>query len=311
MSSPVTLALALFLLLPSGSPAQMQLSVSNPTNVATVGDRIDLRVLIRSSLGFDRLSVSFPPGEAELIGQQSFPVKKTQDIFSMEQVITIAFFKTGTYRIGPFTADLFSGDERIGTAASGPLDITIRSLLNEHDRDIRPLKPPLPLGGNPWFGVKFLLRLLIVPLLVVLAWILKRKKTAAPSAPPLLPPLAEFRSGWIRLRAQRRDRPDQFKPFFITLSQLLKRYLGRHYRFNAEELTSWETIGRLRQAEHSVEVNEWIRTILVAADLVKFAKWIPLPETVAEMQVTVERLLQEYQRRETTAPDQRHDQAGA
>lgn len=72
----------------------------------------------------------------------------------------------------------------------------------------------------------------------------------------------------------------KFKEYYSVLTDILKSYVGRRYNISAIEQTSDDLLRELRM-NTSIEIDkqavETLSEILHLADLVKFAKWNPLP----------------------------------
>lgn len=91
--------LPLLALARQGSAAQVTLSASTLT--ATIAEHVELRLIVRSLENVDAMNVSLPAGDFEIIGRQNSPPIRTAEWRTFEQVLTIAFFKTGDFVVGP------------------------------------------------------------------------------------------------------------------------------------------------------------------------------------------------------------------
>jgi len=83
------------------------------------------------------------------------------------------------------------------------------------------------------------------------------------------------------LRQEKLCQEGRFKQHYSRLTEIVKGYVSNRYGINATEQTSDELLTELRmntQIEISKESVENLRGLLQIADLVKFAKWKPLPE---------------------------------
>jgi hypothetical protein len=73
----------------------------------------------------------------------------------------------------------------------------------------------------------------------------------------------------------------QFKAYYTELTEILRRYISNRYDIDAMEQTSDEVMTEFRQNKELREKKEEIKLladVLQLADLVKFAKWQPLPD---------------------------------
>ena len=73
----------------------------------------------------------------------------------------------------------------------------------------------------------------------------------------------------------------QFKLYYTELTEILRRYISNRYDIDAMEQTSDDIVTEFRRNKELKEKKEEIKLlsdVLQVADLVKFAKWQPLPD---------------------------------
>lgn len=83
------------------------------------------------------------------------------------------------------------------------------------------------------------------------------------------------------LRQEKLWQGGEVKRYYSRLTEIVKVYVSRRYDINATEQTTDELLSELKMntsIEASKESVEDLRELLQLADLVKFAKWKPLPE---------------------------------
>lgn len=107
----------------------------------------------------------------------------------------------------------------------------------------------------------------VIALLVVLGalalvgrWYGRRvkEKKALASAPRVLTPLEEFEKARAATERKGFLEKQAFKPHYFSLSDAAKRFLGRAYRFNAEERTTRELVSELEAlAMPDTLIDEW------------------------------------------------------
>jgi hypothetical protein len=237
---------------------------------------------------------------------------RTSDWRTFEQVLTVAFFKTGEFKVGPLTVELLAADAVKETERSGTIAIRIRSLLSEDDRDIRPLKKLLPMRGHPLHLLKWVAAGGLVLLLAVL---LRRRRRRTPheypqkTAEPVAPEIELER----RIQALwRKDLPrrGESKAFFILLGESVKHFLARMYRFNADDLTSGEIAARLQDAERDGAIVSGLGAVFCLADLVKFAEMVPTASQLQALADQLSMLVGRYKDRRKLENGSTHVQAG-
>ena len=295
----------LFLLLFIGSGAltgvaETQVSISASNNLAFIGDQINLKILVKTTHAkVGEIKVQTEKKDYEVLGQQPTTRRQQTDYLVFEKNVTIAFFKVGDFEIGPFTVELVADDKVIESKTTNSIPVTVKSVLKEEDKDIKPLKGIIDIKGNPWYLLKYVLAgLAMVGLLVFLVWWLRKKRKAVPLAPtPLLSPLEELQSRLRELAEKKLLEKGKLKLHFIQLTQLIKGFLNRHYRFNAEDLTTAETLYALKQGENESLILDNMRFVFNTADLVKFAKFIPDAPVFAEVDEKIMEMITRYKLR--------------
>lgn len=83
------------------------------------------------------------------------------------------------------------------------------------------------------------------------------------------------------LRQEKLWQGGEVKRYYSRLTEIVKAYVSRRYGINATEQTTDELLTELKmntRIEASKESVEDLKELLQLADLVKFAKWKPLPE---------------------------------
>jgi hypothetical protein len=289
-----------------------QVTMSASTQTATIAEHVELRLIVRTLENIDEIKVTIPAGGYDIISRQNQPRIQTAEWRTFEQVITIAFFKTGDFTVGPLAIELLSAKTVKENETSGTVTIKIRSLLGENDKDIKPLKKLLVMRGDPRHlliisaGVMILLLLLIMGRLLLK----KMKKKRLPETAPLLAPEIELEMRIRELRQKNLPQLGEFRQFFISLSDMIKHFLERAYEFNAADFTTAETVAGLKKSEKDGEIIAHLETIFRQADFVKFARQIPEKEVVAGIFQKIAALIEKHKNRREQAKAETHAQTG-
>lgn len=304
------LLLQLLTLARQAGAAQVTLSAS--TRSATIGEQVELRLIVRSLENVDEMQVSLPAGAFEIVRRQIQPPIRTAEWRTFEHVITIAFFKTGDFVVGPLAVSLLSAKAVREKEQSGTLTIKVRSLLGENDKDIRPLKKLLAIKGTPLHLLKYFVAGGLLLFLAVILLFLRRKKTKQSLAATVALPAPEVelelavRELWREKLTQR----GAYKLFFIRLGEIIKRFLGRMYGFNADDLTSFEIVGQLMGSEKDSDIVIGLEAIFQQADLVKFAEQVPGATAIESLADKIAALTGKYKKRRSLETEVDHVQTG-
>jgi len=295
-----TLLLVLCAVLWSGLlRAETQVSISASDNLATIGDRINVKLLVKTTQDVDKLN--FVPEEMlfETVGETPTTMTRQSEYVVFEKNVQVAFFKTGDYNIGPFKVELYKGDQVIETKRTNAVPVSIKTVLTDEDKDVKPLKDPVDIKGNPFYILKYVILAVVLLLLIwfVFWYIRKRRNAGPPVQAPLLSPLQELETRIRDLDAQNLLEKGKLKLHFIELTRILKHFLFRTYHFHAEDFTTYETMNTLNLKEADGVIQDNLRFLFDTADLVKFAKFEPDNSVFSEVTGKIHGIVSVYRER--------------
>ncbi len=224
------------------------------------------------------------PALLEALGEDVLEVEEVRRAADGRSVAaTLRLYDAGRFELPPLAAEL----RRAGVAGEGdPLArvelagaaLEIASTLPEDAepaaaRDALAWEPDVPLGPLPWFlGAGLLAAALL------LVWWIRRGRAAAAVPPPpvYVPPHERALRALGALLDQRLPQQGAVEPYFVQLSEILRRYLEDRFGLRAPEQTTEEFLAQVTStAEGRRAVDEahreLLRDFLTRADLVKFA----------------------------------------
>lgn len=305
----------LLLAVPSRPERGPQVTLSASASTVTIGERLELRVVARSGGDVAAVRVRVPAGGYEVLARRVLPVVAAAGGRTFEEVVTVAFYRTGEFAVGPFQVELLPAGA--GTAAveeTGRLNVRVRSVLGEEDKDIKPLKAPLTLRGDPRRLWPYLAGFLLLLLLTTLAAFARKRmlgrRRRGAAAPPPVPPDEELAESLLRLRRGELLRRGEFRAFFIALTAALKRFLNRAYGFAAEDCTTAETVALLGGREGDADWVAGMESVLAQADLVKFARRRPADGEMDVLWESLDGLVAVHRARREKAQEAAHAPAG-
>lgn len=279
--------------------ADTQVSISVSENMAVIGDRIHVKLIIKTTQPVDKIGLKTGTGDYDIISQTETEKRRQNEYAVFEKTLDIVFFKTGEFNVGPFTVDLRQNDRVLESRETNSVPVTVKSVLTDEDKDIKPLKPPLEIEGNPVYILKYVLPVLAIigAILLVIWYMRRRRRRMGQAGDVLLSPLEEFEQSFLALTARDYPGKGRLKEFFTELTWIIKRFLNRQYLFNAEDLTTYETVYRLRDVEQDNGVLDSFHFIMNTSDLVKFARFAPDAGVLAEIAHKHGQLVREYKKR--------------
>ena len=147
--------------------------------------------------------------------------------------------------------------------------------------DIKELKKP-PFVWTDYLWILWLvlgIALLIALIGVVIYLILKKKKKGYIFTPPVvLPPHTRALAELEKLKEEKIWQQGRIKEFYTRLTDILRVYIYEREGINAMEMTSGEILNEVRKVAEVDSVYENLKQVLSTGDLVKFAKYAPLPD---------------------------------
>lgn len=284
--------------------AQTQISISLSNNLGTIGDRIKVKMILKTSNEADSVDFKLGSKNYELVSESKTILNKDKNFTIFEKNIFISFFKTGNFEVGPVSAELKKNGKTIEIRESNSVPITIKSILTEKDKDILPPKAPMQISGNPLFLLKYIFFIFLMTLIVFFIYrSFKKRKIKTPDNFIQIHPIDEFENKIKILWKNEPKDKKSTKKFFLRLSGIYKYFLTRYYNFNAEDMTSFEINDSLKRREKESLVIKNFLNIFLISDLVKFAKYIPsidkmkvLKDNIDEVIMTVKKRREEEER---------------
>ena len=192
-----------------------------------------------------------------------------------------AVFATGDAQIPAIPVHYRLADGTTGEIQTAPIPLRVVSLLpkEKSEQKLADVRGPVgvPLGRAFWVGV-VLLALLVGALVW---WIARRRRREVPAlvaAEPSIAPEDEARRALEALAASGRLARAEYRPFYIDLTAIAKRYLERRLGAPIVEMTTAEMLAHLRSDARGADLAPTLRDLSGAADQIKFARGSGLVE---------------------------------
>jgi len=185
-----------------------------------------------------------------------------------------SMFALGTTPVPAIAVRYRLADGTRGEVSTAPIPLRIQSLLpkDKDEQKLADVRAPvgLSIGRLFWIG----LVLLIVLAAALGAWLWSRRRGAIEPAAVIAPvePDEEARRALAELEGSGRLGRGEYRPYYIGLTTIVKRYLERRLGAPIVEMTTAEMLAHLRQAPHASEMAPLLRDLSGAADQIKFAR---------------------------------------
>jgi hypothetical protein len=193
----------------------------------------------------------------------------------------ITSFDSAAYLIPPFKLiagiDTFYSNEMALKVSTFPVDTESGNYF-----DIKGvMNPPLILAD--YIHILYYIFAVCILILVII-YILFRKKKQQPvfsfkkEEKIKLPPHVKAIQALDEIKTQKLWQQGKEKEYHSHVSDILRKYIEERFLIYAIEMTSGETLQKMRGVSETDFVYNNMEQILLLADLVKFAKYHPLPE---------------------------------
>jgi hypothetical protein len=220
--------------------------------------------------------------------------------------LTFQIFRTGRATLPPLEIDLERPDGTDDTLTTDPVDVTIASVIGDtsaptfYDR-----RPPVSIPVEDytlvWVGGSALGLALLAWAFV--GWRRRRRADEATDDAPERPADVVALETLEEIEAAGHLEHGEIMTFYVRVSEVVRRYLGRRYGFPGLEWTTAEILEGLEsldwpEALDYETVEAWFRHV----DMVKFSGWLP-PAEKAEQTLEGARTIVETTATEAMAPE--------
>jgi hypothetical protein len=269
---------------------------ADPKNV-TVGDPINIDFDITLPKGFKAQAPQMPGQVGDFAVLQYFPgpvvpgteTKRAakpsgagkEESSHYRARVVVALYKPGDYSFPAVSFELQDPSGRTAVLSSEPVVVRIQNTLADKDLALRDLKRQADIAEPVRWALWLAIGLALLIAACLLWWLWKRRRTRlVPAAPaqPRLDPLQLAESELRDLLVRGLLEKGLIKQFYVLLSEITKKSLEAGYGIQTFEKTSAEIMDELSTGgirTIPADETEGIRSLLVACDLVKFAKHLP------------------------------------
>lgn len=241
-----------------------------------VGDPLHLELHLYYDQGTEVLVPALPSLLKDFSVRPETPAPPVAAGGGMEEVrrYELRLYQPGSYQIPPLEIGFVQGDTlKLSTA---PLQVEVLKVRQEGDEALRDIKDPVALGGGlPAWAWGLAGGLVALALVGGIYWWLRRRQR--PDLPPPPPPPKDYLAEFSRIAAMGLLERGGTKVYYSLLAETLRRFLEEQLGIVAMEQTTEEISQTLASRCDAVLVAQ-IESFLSAADLVKFARLIPVEE---------------------------------
>ena len=191
---------------------------------------------------------------------------------------TITGFDDGLYYIPPFSVTA-NADTFFSNSLSLKISTIQVDTISKQFYDIKPvMNPDFVLADYVLILLIIWLVSLILLVLIYLIFFKKKKIKLIKIQEKIILPHSKAFSELEILKEKKLWQQGGFKAYYTELTDILRIYLQGRFGINAPEMTSDEILHAFSILEERESAYENLKQILILSDLVKFAKFTPLPD---------------------------------
>lgn len=254
-----------------------------------IGDHINFTLTLTYSDNINIITPFFRDSlkKFEIIKELPAEKKKVDKKNEIVYRFVLSYFDSAEVKIPPIK--IFyrtTSDSAFKSVQSDSLLIRIHKLKVQVEEDIKDIKPPLRI---PFDWVSLIIWILIgVILLAVIYFLYKkyfRKKTTEELSKPviILPPHEEALMKLDHLEREQLWQKGFVKEYHSRITEIIREYFEKRFGLPALELPTSEQLELLKRIPDAKEIYSLTESFLSNADLVKFAKFVPLDGVNSEM----------------------------
>lgn len=268
---------------------QVTVKASIDSTHVLIGDQLKLLLEIEKPKDID---VQFPQvpdtfsSKVEVVNRSKIDTIKLddKDRIKLIQQLLITSFDSGMHQIPPFYFKLKNG-QVLDSAATRELAFQVHGMKIDTTKGPVDIKIPYSAPMTLKEIIPYILGIiLIVAIIFFIFYYIKWKKKNVPlfvrpekpAEPAHIIALREL----DRIKVQKLWQQEKIKQYYSEVSDTIRIYIQNRFGIQALEQTSAETIGVFKFRRDLVDSNslDQLQHILSLADLVKFAKYSPLPD---------------------------------
>ncbi len=253
------------------------------TNQMLIGDQIWLNLTVKATPKTNIYLPQIPDtiGKLEILQRTKIDTQFVDTSFILKQRFLLTTFDSGLYVIPSF-AILYEkrGVSTLSAIQTDSLLLSVHTLEIDTTQDIKDIKPIIEIKRSIWeYWYVFAIAVGVGLIAYIVFLLLKRKKLAQLPPERKVPPHIFAFDELKKLNDMKLWQKGQVKEFHIRLTEIIRKYIELRFDIPALEMVSSEIIQALRDKRIFDEqaLSEFNRSLQIS-DLVKFAKFNPLPD---------------------------------
>ncbi|MEZ4991153.1 MAG: RDD family protein [Saprospiraceae bacterium] len=248
-----------------------------------IGDQVNFQIRVSHPAGTN-VEIDLSPlanvEKLEIVREAPLVSKEDAGITYLEKNVAITSFDSGTYFVPQIPVRIIGENGEVEELTTNRLPLTVAGIPITNDSiQLAPIKDIVREPLNVWDVLPYLLSFIGIAVLATLIWwfFFQKKEPEINIDPPIL--LAAHRIAMDKLDQLAKKKlwqKGQVKEYYSQLTFIAREYLEHRYKIPALENTTGEILRNLqREPLVDGDLQQQLRHILTASDMVKFAKAEP------------------------------------
>jgi hypothetical protein len=283
----LVMAFSVLLLTASEVQAQSQIraTASIDTTIIRIGEQfhINLTATVPSDAHITFPAIADSIHKLEVVQRSNIDTTKTQDgkFSTYHQSLTVTGFDSGFFVIEPFTFSFTKkGAREKDSLVTEALLMQVQTIPVDTTKEIKDIKPPVDVPFTFREALPYILVGIAAVALVwgIVYWMKKRKRKPqeAVKKVPARPPHEIAIDALKKIQEQKLWQQGFYKEYHSAVADTIRTYIEGRFGILAMEMPSDDTLTHFRNNLIIPEAFEKLRYLLQSADMVKFAKGIPV-----------------------------------
>jgi hypothetical protein len=266
---------------------EIKVTASTDTTDYLIGDRIKYFLNINTDKNVYIINPFFRDSlrDVDVVSISNPVVTENDSGKTIKYTSVLSRFDSAQVTIPPIKIEYrVKGDTTLKSALSNPVTFNVHTLKVSIKEDIKDIKPPMRL-----FNYAFLIYILIGLLFIAAGYFIyvryfknKPEKVVEKKEEKILSHQLALRK-LDQLESEKLWQKGFVKDYHTRITEIIREYFEKQFGLPALELTTTESLNLLRRHSQGKKVLDITSQFLNNADLVKFAKFIPLETVNTEM----------------------------
>ena len=265
--------------------AQVSATLRADSSHIQIGDHLNIRLTVKHS---NNLVVPFPVvadslGNMELVSTSKIDTIIDAGNKSLSQLYTVSAYDSGEFHAGPVKVYFKNSTGELDSVFSNDIPVTVNTLDVDTTKPFKAIKAPLDVPYSWREFIYYIIAGVVLLIAIIVGIILykkykKQKPVVVERPKPKDPAHIWARKELKKLEEEKLWQGDNVKLYYSRLTDILRLYLEFRYDWLALESTTEEIQSEIENYNLKEKAKENLLAILRAADLVKFAKMVPMPD---------------------------------